>query len=234
MPQYGEPSYWEERYAREPSAFDWYQDYTGLKPLIHKYLHAQDHILHVGVGTSRLQEALVKQGGYRHITNMDISEVVVSQMAEAHKDLPELSYEVADVRHMSAYADGTFDAVLDKGTLDAVLCGAQAIENVTLMLLEVARVLKPGGTFMLITYGDPSTRLPHLENPVYQWQVEVYCLSKVFVHTQQQQPISISIKGPFPAIRKETMDALSCLESCHFCYICTKLLPQPASEQTKT
>lgn len=68
--------------------------------------------LQVGVGTSRLQEALVKQGGYRHITNMDISEVVVSQMAEAHKDLPELSYEVADVRYACLTCCWLYAAVL--------------------------------------------------------------------------------------------------------------------------
>jgi hypothetical protein len=27
MPDYGNPSYWDERYAAENAVFDWYQDY---------------------------------------------------------------------------------------------------------------------------------------------------------------------------------------------------------------
>lgn len=35
------------------------------------------------------------------------------------------------------------------------------------MLYECKRVLAPGGAFMLVTYGDPSTRLGYLE--VFDW-----------------------------------------------------------------
>ena len=35
MPDYGNPSYWDERYsARSNESFDWYQSYSRIKPFI--------------------------------------------------------------------------------------------------------------------------------------------------------------------------------------------------------
>ena len=40
------------------------------------------------------------------------------------------------------------------------------------MLQECNRVLRPGGEFYLITYGDPETRLRHLDNSkAFDWKV---------------------------------------------------------------
>lgn len=43
-------------------------------------------------------------------------------MRRAHRDVSELAYDVADCRSMPQYGNGSFGSVLDKGTLDAVLC----------------------------------------------------------------------------------------------------------------
>ena len=68
--------------------------------------------------------------------------------------------------------DGScFDIVFDKGTLDAIMCGSESSKNAQLMLLEIHRILKPGGVFLLVTYGQPSARLPHLERKQYAWTV---------------------------------------------------------------
>ena len=46
-----------------------------------------------------------------------------------------------------SYDDGSFDAVVDKGTLDALMSEdtVEVRNSGTAMLREVARVLKPGG-----------------------------------------------------------------------------------------
>lgn len=50
-----------------------------------------------------------------------------------------------DVRDMK-YKDETFDVILDKGTLDAILCGSDSAKNAGQMLAESQRILKKGNT----------------------------------------------------------------------------------------
>ncbi|KAJ6822659.1 protein Rf1, mitochondrial-like [Iris pallida] len=47
-------------------------------------------------------------------------------------------------------------------------------------MLEVSRILKPGGTYMLITYGDPSVRVPHLNKTGCKWKIMLYVI-RVFL-----------------------------------------------------
>lgn len=58
--------------------------------------------------------------------------------------------------------DGSFDAVVDKGTLDALLCGCGAADKAKALVSEAARVLRRGGAFLLVTFGAPERRLGHL------------------------------------------------------------------------
>jgi len=61
--------------------------------------------------------------GFHNITNIDISNVVVKQMQDKLKEkYPSLKYLQMDCRQM-AFEAGSFDAVIDKGTLDSILCG---------------------------------------------------------------------------------------------------------------
>ena len=64
----------------------------------------------------------------------------------------------------------SFDAVLDKATFDSVLCGEGGAERAERMLSEISRVLKPGGTFVMLSNAAPEERLAtHLEKPDYGW-----------------------------------------------------------------
>lgn len=49
---YGEAWYWDNRYAQDPSTFDWYQKYPSLAPLIRLYIPLHHPILVVGCGNS--------------------------------------------------------------------------------------------------------------------------------------------------------------------------------------
>ena len=46
------------------------------------------------------------------------------------------------------------------------------------MCAEMSRVLKPGGAFIVITYGTPDSRLNYLEKPKYGWRVETFTVGK--------------------------------------------------------
>ena len=61
-----------------------------------------------------------------------------------------MKWEVMDVRELK-YQDEFFDLVVDKSTIDALLCGNFAYLNVAIMLKECQRVLKTGGYYMAIS-----------------------------------------------------------------------------------
>ena len=60
------------------------------------------------------------------------------------------------------YEDKKFDVIIDKSTMDALLCGDQSFLNVAIMTKEVQRVLKTGGIYLIISYGQPENRVVHL------------------------------------------------------------------------
>ena len=66
-----------------------------------------------------------------------------------------------DVRALK-YEDNSFDLIIDKSTIDALLCGDFSFINVATMTKEVQRTLKIGGIYMIISYGQPDNRIFHL------------------------------------------------------------------------
>jgi len=109
---------------------------------------------------------------------------VIEQMRS--KNTTSMEYVVMDVTNMSALESSSFDSVIDKGTLDALLCGEGSAENADHMCSEVSRLLKPGGAFMLITYGSPKTRMQYLEPRKYQWEVSKFTVDKPTVNFEDK------------------------------------------------
>lgn len=96
------------------------------------------------------------------VVNVDISPVVIEQMRRMNHH-PRQSWEVADCRAMPQYAGSSFASVIDKGTLDAVLCSSHGQADTLSYLNEVHRVLAPGGVFLLISLAQPHARLNALQ-----------------------------------------------------------------------
>ena len=125
-----------------------------------------DKILNIGCGNSKLSEDLSEEG-YEDITNIDFSTKVINIMEQTYKEkFPKMQFKVVDVLDMKEFQNGTFNTVLDKGTLDCILCGDCSVPNAAKMMAEVFRVLAPGGHYMVITYGDPefARNIIHPEN----------------------------------------------------------------------
>ena len=74
----------------------------------------------MGSGNSRLSEEMFDEG-YGTITNIDISNICIKAMKEKYKDKSEnFKYLLMDVKAMD-FPEASFDAVVDKATLDSVL-----------------------------------------------------------------------------------------------------------------
>nr|CCA16443.1 putative methyltransferase [Albugo laibachii Nc14] len=201
MAQYGKASYWDERYEKDAEQFDWYQRYGGLKDFLTQYVKKTDAILMAGAGNSRLSEEMVNDG-YQKIVNIDISSVVTEQMSKKYEDRAEsLQWLKMDICNLE-FSDESYDTVVDKGTMDSILCGEGSTANISKMCQEINRVLKPNGVYFVISYGIPDNRLTYLENKDNGW--------KVTVHTVPKPTIS--------AVQVTEADA----NSVHYIYVCQK------------
>jgi len=165
---YGDRGYWNERYAKDgddgPEEFEWYQSYGPLKSYI-KAAFKDDSapIINLGCGSSKLPVEMYADG-YKNITNVDFSEKCVEGMQRYGdgKDGLEWKY-VSSVCKMSEFPDNSFQYAIDKGTLDSILCGANSTTNVYQYLQEIKRLLKPGGTCLILSYGGAAKRETHLK-----------------------------------------------------------------------
>ncbi|XP_008232230.2 PREDICTED: methyltransferase-like protein 13 [Prunus mume] len=78
--------------------------------------------------------------GYEDIMNVDISSVAIDMMKRKYEHIPQLKYMQMDVRDMSVFPDESFEGVIDKGTLDSLMCGNDAPISAAQMLGEVSRL----------------------------------------------------------------------------------------------
>ncbi|KAL0241519.1 hypothetical protein GEMRC1_006754 [Eukaryota sp. GEM-RC1] len=187
MPEYSDPHYWVERYKKEPNTnFDWYLTFVNLKDILEPYLRDDAKILVVGCGNSRLSYQLY-EAGYQSIVSIDIAENVVEQMVEKYKEsAPELEWQKMDVRKLD-FPSETFDLIVDKGTMDALLCGKDSFENVLCAHKEINRCLKPQGIYVNITYGQPESRLDHFKRQDLNWNVETKTVPKSMLGLEENQ-----------------------------------------------
>ncbi|KAI8470462.1 MAG: S-adenosyl-L-methionine-dependent methyltransferase [Monoraphidium minutum] len=203
---YAQGSYWDGRYAaarpHQPAHFDWFFSFAALRPLLaHAVTLPGEPALHVGCGNSDLGVGLGADG--TPVVNTDISPVVIAQMRNAAAAAAAATAAaaaaaaaaVADCRSMPQYADGRFGSVIDKGTLDAVLCSGTGLGDARNYVSEAHRLLAPGGVFLLISLGQPDARLG------VRWQrVSVYFLPKPRLYRANEQSLFGARPPPPPAV----------------------------------
>jgi len=198
---YGKREYWDERYTKDPEPFDWYQRYSGLKEHLGHYINKGDNILQAGCGNSRLSEDMCEDG-YQNITNIDISKVVIDAMVDKNRDKNAMTWQQMNVTALE-FPDESFDAIVDKGTLDSILCGEGSTANIAKYCTEASRVLKPKGVFFIVSYGIPENRLQYLQNEDYSWKVDHFTIPK-------------------PTVSATSVPDAKDAQSVHYIYICQK------------
>lgn len=224
---YGEAWYWDKRYSQDPSGpFDWYQKYNSLAPLLNLYIPRHHRVLVVGCGNSAFSEGMVSDG-YQDIYNVDVSCVAIQAMQNKYASVPQLKYIQMDVRAMNAFEAGFFDAVIDKGTLDSILCGSNSRENADKMLKEIARVLKDKGVYILITYGAPNFRVQLLRHSS-SWSIKLHAIEKHLSEESSKKSVW-DVTSPVPlddnGVAVEAV--LGKNSDVHYIYVCIK--DQPSS-----
>lgn len=145
----------------------------------------------------------ILQIGYNTVTNVDVSRVVIDQMIDRYKDKSTLQWQQMNVTALD-FPDETFDVVIAKATVDAVLCGEGSTANVAKLCSEVSRVLKPTGIFFIVSYGVPDNRLNYLEKEdVYSWSVTVHTVPK-------------------PTVSAAAVPSAEDANGVHYIYVCSK------------
>ncbi|KAF8557705.1 S-adenosyl-L-methionine-dependent methyltransferase [Imleria badia] len=174
--EYGTKEYWDSRYSQEApdTSFDWFKSYADLATHIRLLIPDKTaRILMLGCGNSKFSEDMWEYG-YRNIVNIDYSAVVIEQMRARHGELrPDMEWHEMDVRALS-FENASFDIAIDKGrTMDAMMTSSTSvwdppedtIKDCTAEVSEVLRVLRPSGTFLYITFGQPHFRRRFLTGP---------------------------------------------------------------------
>ncbi|KAF7016228.1 hypothetical protein CFC21_029888 [Triticum aestivum] len=148
---------WDKFFALrgDGDSFEWYAEWPQIKaPLLSLLLGEEGtEILVPGCGSSSLSEQLYDLG-FRRITNVDFSRIIVADMLRRHARVrPQMRWRVMDMTNMQ-FPDGSFDFILDKGGLDALMEPEVGTKLGMKYLDEAKRVLKSGGKFACFTLAE--------------------------------------------------------------------------------
>ncbi|WP_438432049.1 class I SAM-dependent methyltransferase [Gorillibacterium sp. sgz500922] len=118
-----------------------YTEFSTTVRWLEPYLTSPKAVLEVGAGTGRYSCWLAERG--HGVTALDVTPKHVDRLREkaANRGLTELKPVLGDARDLSAWAEGTFDAVLCLGPLYHLADE----EDRRSCIAECLRVLRPGG-----------------------------------------------------------------------------------------
>lgn len=125
-----------------------------------------------GVLSEKLYDA-----GFCRVTNVDFSRVVVADMLRRHaRARPEMRWRVMDMTDMQ-FADGSFDVILDKGGLDALMEPEAGTKLGIKYLNEVKRVMKSGGKFVCLTLAESHVLALLLSEFRFGWDMSIQAIA---------------------------------------------------------
>ncbi|PJF19192.1 hypothetical protein PSACC_01034 [Paramicrosporidium saccamoebae] len=183
---YRELEYWNQRYKDDTNTYDWLMTFERLRPLVLPLMKETDSVLILGCGNSTLSEQLYEDG-FPHVVSIDYSEPVVETMK---KRAPHLKWLQMDMRTLE-FPSESFEVVFDKCSLDALFTdggsvwdpSTQVRSDVGACIDEVLRVLKPGGTFISLSFGQPHFRKPYISREGWTLNVEPIDDTFYFLYT---------------------------------------------------
>ena len=173
--KYNKQVYWDSRYKTEDT-FEWFgKGYHDFRNILQPYLQKCYKILVLGCGNSPFSYDMYEDG-YTQITNIDYSPICIEMMAEKYKNCEEMKWVEMNIKDLH-FAPKSFDAVIEKGTIDALLVEEKDPWNVSdegrlsveKCLNQVTKVLKSNGRFISISFSQPHFRKQLYCCSQYEW-----------------------------------------------------------------
>jgi spermidine synthase len=183
-----------------------------LSTHLHKYIKPQDDVLITGCGNSTLGRDL-HDIGYKKIINIDISQVVIRQMlSQSAKERPDLKYVQMDALDMS-FANDSFSAILDKGTLDALMSDdrPETVEKIQRYFSEIQRVAKLAGRYVCVSLLQEHILKALLDYfPANNWMLRVVrCFeaeAKATENGENSMPVFLVVCTKFKALPRKILE----------------------------
>lgn len=155
--KYGSKQYWDGMYSGSgqaaedglpATAYSWYCGWSELQPFWEELVPSTAaRVLIPGVGNDVAAVDLF-DAGWNRLTIFDYSQQAVERAAHLFADRPVDQLLTADATALPM-RDGAFDAVLDKGTLDAI--GIAGEEQLVAATSELARTCSPGAVVVSVS-----------------------------------------------------------------------------------
>lgn len=162
LPPYAEQEYWEKRYTEDTEVFEWYQEPEAILPICNELVDKEKKVLILGNGNSNLPPVL-QQNGFENVTAIDFAKPCIKSSKKRNAEIEGIIWKVMDIRKMTAFENGEFQAILDKGTLDCLF--HKGTSDVLTAMAEISRVLKKRGVFISISYVPPEYRREFFDRP---------------------------------------------------------------------
>ncbi|CAI5440059.1 unnamed protein product [Caenorhabditis angaria] len=163
--QYARKDYWDERFKTEEN-FEWLSGLKDFQHILQPIIPFDAKIAHIGCGSSQVSMQLYELG-YHNITNIDYSEVLISNCKQNY---PHMKWITDDITSLENLEDQEFDIVFEKATIEAILVNEKsawepsdsALRSLESIFSSICRILKPGGLFISVSFTQPHFRIPAL------------------------------------------------------------------------
>ena len=172
---YASSAYWAERYSTAEGFHNWYYTFGDLQPLIYRALERTGktlstcHALEIGCGDSPLlTDFCSAKGGQsrsdsHRLHGIDIAGNVIEHLKsrQAKHTLSELKFSCMDATRLE-FSEKCFDLVIDKGTVDALMCEKDETKMAQVMrrlIGETLRVMKANGAILIVSHMQPDSEL---------------------------------------------------------------------------
>lgn len=122
-----------------------------------------------------------------NIVNTDYSPILIEAMKHKYRSLNKMSWLVMDINNLE-FENESFDCVIEKGTLDALLVdekdpwniGQENLIKIDKILEKVSKILKKGGIFISITFAQPHFRKQLYAHDKFNWSIKLYTVGDTF------------------------------------------------------